>query len=302
MGASRRRYAGQRARPPGRRARRVRRGVLRALPRRAALPRVERLRRRPADGLDRHLGSAVGAVSLDRMELGPCAVAQLPAARAGRPARPARHGGAARVARRRHRPARGGPGRDGCAPASRARAAGPGDRAGREPRRYPRGRDRVGRGARPGAAGGSAPGPAARALRRRARARGRHHRAPDPARDHRGARRRAAAACPRLLRHGIDGGGRAADHLPARHDVDRPAHAALARAGVRARARGRGAGGGPRHAARQLGERSARCARRPGLARARRELLRGLAREVRRPRPRPRPAGERLRERLASTA
>ena len=176
------------------------------------------------------------------------------------------------------------------------------DRAGREPRRYPRGRDRVGRGARPGAAGGSAPGPAARALRRRARARGRHHRAPDPARDHRGARRRAAAACPRLLRHGIDGGGRAADQLPARNDVDRPAHAALARAGVRARARGRGAGGGPRHAARQLGGRSARCARRPGLARARRELLRGLAREVRRPRPRPRPAGERLRERLASTA
>ena len=187
--------------------------------------------------------------------------------------------------------------------ASRARAAVPADRAGREPRRYA---------ARSAIASVEAPGLARLAV---------PHRGPLHARCG-DARVRVAGTTERLIPRGtieeLDAGqplrargcsGTASMGEGAQRIVSLPATMSIDQLMLRSPAPASApapAGGGrvvdPGTLARQLGGRSARCARRPGLARARRELLRGLAREVRRPRPRRRPAGERLRERLASTA
>ncbi len=261
------------------------------LPRSAALPRLERLRRRSADRLARHLGAPGCALPVDLLD-GPAYGERVAAAaRAARPADQAAHEGPAELAGRQHAAAgrervrRGRPAAAGAGARlspDRARHRLPARRQ-RAPARHAGGRHRLAQRAGPGAGERPQDRSAAHGLRKRARGRRRAARAAAAERHRGAARLRPAAVRDRLRRGGADGGGHPVRPLTAGPVQRRPAAAALAGSRPAARRQGRRCGRRPRQDRQQLGQGRAREAERPVVARARPELLEGLAGRVRRP-------------------
>ena len=261
------------------------------LPRSAALPRLERLRRRSADRLARHLGAPGCALPVDLLD-GPASGERVAAApRAARPADQAAHEGPAELAGRQHAAAgrervrRGRPAQAGAGARlspDRARHRLPARRQ-RAPARHAGGWHRLAQRAGPGAGERPQDRTAAHGLRKRARGRRRAARAAAAERHRGAARLRPAAVRDRLRRGGADGGGHPVRPLTAGPVQRRPAAAALAGSRPAARRQGRRCGRRPRQDRQQLGQGRAGEAERPVVARARPELLEGLAGRVRRP-------------------